>query len=42
MSLQVEVDEALLGGAIVRMDSDLYDGSVASRIAEARRRLSSL
>jgi F-type H+-transporting ATPase subunit delta len=42
MSLQVEVDEALIGGAIVRIESDLYDGSVASRLAEARRRLTNL
>lgn len=42
VSLQVEVDEALIGGAIVRIESDLYDGSVASRLAEARRRLTSL
>jgi F-type H+-transporting ATPase subunit delta len=42
VSLQVEVDESLLGGAIVRVESDLYDGSVASRLAEARRRLTSL
>ena len=42
VSLQVEVDEALIGGAIVRIESDLYDGSVASRLAEARRRLTNL
>jgi F-type H+-transporting ATPase subunit delta len=42
VSLQVEVDETLIGGAIVRIESDLYDGSVASRLAEARRRLTSL
>jgi F-type H+-transporting ATPase subunit delta len=42
VSLQVEVDDALIGGAIVRIESDLYDGSVASRLAEARRRLTSL
>lgn len=42
VSLQVEVDESLLGGAIVRVESDLYDGSVAGRLAEARRRLTSL
>lgn len=42
VSLHVEVDEALIGGAIVRIDSDLYDGSVATRLAEARRRLTNL
>ena len=42
VSLHVEVDEALIGGAIVRIESDLYDGSVASRLAEARRRLTNL
>ena len=42
VSIQVEVDEGLIGGAIVRIESDLYDGSVASRLAEARRRLTNL
>ena len=42
VSLQVEVDESLIGGAIVRIESDLYDGSVASRLADTRRRLTSL
>lgn len=42
VSLKVEVDQSLIGGAIVRAGSDLYDGSVARRIAEARRRLTSL
>jgi F-type H+-transporting ATPase subunit delta len=42
VSLQIEVDGSLLGGAVVQVASDLYDGSVASRLAELRRRLTSL
>ena len=41
MSLQIEVDESLVGGAVVRVGSDLYDGSIARRLAEARRHLTS-
>lgn len=36
ISLKVEVDPAVLGGVRVRLGSDLYDGTVARRIAQAR------
>ena len=39
MSLQVELDEALLGGLVVRVGSEVIDGSVAGRLEAARRRL---
>lgn len=39
MSLQVEVDESLLGGAVVRIADDLYDGSIARALADARHEL---
>lgn len=35
--LNLEVDEALVGGITVRVGDELYDGSVAHRIALARR-----
>lgn len=36
MDLQVEIDESLLGGLSVRVGDDVYDGSVARRLAQAR------
>jgi F-type H+-transporting ATPase subunit delta len=39
MSLQVELDEALLGGLVVRVGGEIIDGSVAGRLAAARREL---
>jgi F-type H+-transporting ATPase subunit delta len=39
VGLQVEVDPELLGGLVVRVNDELIDGSVATRLAEARRRL---
>ena len=41
ISLQVELDESLLGGLVVKVGDELIDGSVASRIAAARRTLPS-
>ena len=39
MSLQVDLDESLLGGLIVRVGGEVIDGSVAGRIEAARRHL---
>ena len=39
ISLQVELDPDLLGGLVVRVGGELIDGSVAGRIAAARRTL---
>lgn len=39
MSLQVELDESLLGGLVVRVGNEVIDGSVAGRIEAARRLL---
>lgn len=39
MSLQVELDESLLGGLVVRVGGEVIDGSVAGRIDAARRHL---
>ncbi|MGI5125483.1 F0F1 ATP synthase subunit delta [Pseudonocardia sp. CA-107938] len=41
ISLQVELDESILGGLVVKVGDELIDGSVASRIAAARRTLPS-
>ncbi len=41
ISLQVELDPALLGGLVVRVGGELIDGSVAGRLAAARRTLPS-
>jgi F-type H+-transporting ATPase subunit delta len=39
MSLQVELDESLLGGLVVRVGNEVIDGSVAGRLEAARRLL---
>jgi len=39
MSLQIELDEALLGGLVVRVGGEVIDGSVAGRLEAARRQL---
>lgn len=39
MSLQIELDEALLGGLVVRVGGEVIDGSVAGRLQAARRDL---
>lgn len=36
VSLKLEVDSSLLGGVTVRVGDDLYDGSVARRLEQAR------
>ncbi len=41
MSLQVELDEALLGGLVVEVGGEVIDGSVAGRLAAAQRSLPS-
>lgn len=41
ISLQVELDPELLGGLVVRVGGELIDGSVAGRVATARRTLPS-
>jgi F-type H+-transporting ATPase subunit delta len=39
ISLQVELDPSLLGGLVVRVGGELIDGSVAGKLATARRTL---
>jgi F-type H+-transporting ATPase subunit delta len=39
MSLLVEVDRSLIGGAVIRVGDDLYDGSYARRLDQARNEL---
>jgi F-type H+-transporting ATPase subunit delta len=41
ISLQVELDRSLLGGLVVQVGGEVIDGSVASRLAAARRSLPS-
>lgn len=41
VAVKVTVDPAVLGGARVRIGSDLYDGTVSRRLAEARNALAS-
>jgi F-type H+-transporting ATPase subunit delta len=36
VSLKIDVDESIIGGARIQVGSDLYDGTVARRLAEAR------
>jgi F0F1-type ATP synthase delta subunit len=35
----VKIDDALLGGVVVELESRTYDGSLTSALAEAQRRL---
>jgi F-type H+-transporting ATPase subunit delta len=39
ISLQVQVDPSVIGGVRVQVGSDLYDGTVASRLTQARKAL---
>jgi F-type H+-transporting ATPase subunit delta len=39
ISLQVEQDDSLIGGLVVQVGGELIDGSIASRLAAARRTL---
>jgi F-type H+-transporting ATPase subunit delta len=39
MSLQIELDPSLLGGLVVQVGGEVIDGSVASKLAAARRSL---
>jgi F-type H+-transporting ATPase subunit delta len=39
ISLQVEQDDSLIGGLVVRVGGELIDGSIAGRLAAARRSL---
>ena len=39
ISLQIELDPELLGGLVVRVGGEMIDGSVAGKLAAARRRL---
>jgi F-type H+-transporting ATPase subunit delta len=39
MSLQIELDPALLGGLVVRVGGEVIDGSVSSRLSAAKRAL---
>jgi F-type H+-transporting ATPase subunit delta len=39
VSLRVEVDEALLGGLVVKVNDEVIDGSVLSRLNGLRHRL---
>jgi F-type H+-transporting ATPase subunit delta len=41
ISLQVELDERLLGGLVVQVGGEVIDGSVAGKLAAARRTLPS-
>lgn len=41
ISLQVELDSDLLGGLVVRVGGELIDGSIAGKLAAARRQLPS-
>jgi F-type H+-transporting ATPase subunit delta len=39
MHLQIEIDEALIGGVVVHVGDEILDGSIVGRLADARRRL---
>jgi F0F1-type ATP synthase delta subunit len=35
----VKLDQALLGGVVAELEGKIYDGSLATRLSEAERRL---
>jgi F0F1-type ATP synthase delta subunit len=35
----VKVDQALLGGVVAELEGKIYDGSLATRLSEAQRRM---
>ena len=35
----VKVDESLLGGVVAELEGKIYDGSLATRLSEAQRRM---
>jgi F0F1-type ATP synthase delta subunit len=37
--LQVTIDEAILGSVVVRVGDELFDGSIRSRLEQAREAL---
>jgi F-type H+-transporting ATPase subunit delta len=37
--LQIEIDESIIGGVIVQVGDEVLDGSIAGRLADARRRI---
>jgi len=37
--MQIEIDESILGGVIVQVGDEVLDGSIAGRLADARRRI---
>jgi F-type H+-transporting ATPase subunit delta len=39
VELKVDVDPSVIGGVVVRVGDEVFDGSVASRLAEARQYL---
>lgn len=39
LKLQIEVDPTLVGGVVVRVGDEVIDGTIAHRVAQARRRL---
>lgn len=39
LQLQVELDPGVLGGAVVQVDDEVYDGTVARRLSDVRARL---
>ena len=41
IALQVNIDETILGGLVLRMGDTVYDGSVRARLSQLRQRLQS-
>ena len=37
--MQIEIDESILGGVVVQVGDEVLDGSIAGRLADARRRI---